>query len=161
MTWLSRVRRALYIGVPHLGSPLERAGRGLSQVLRAIPNPYTRLVADVVDLRSSGVKDLGHGVLVQPDGEGTGHPLVPLLPELSHHLLVGALGREERPLLSALLGDGVVPLASAAGRAGPGDRSPVFPQENVTVLAGVDHISLAHHAAVYAQVRAWCEKELP
>ena len=160
-SWLSRVRRALYIGVPHLGSPLERAGRTVGQVLRAIPNPYTQLAADLVDLRSSGVKDLGHGDLVKPDGEGAGRPLVPLRPELSHHLIVGALGREERPLLSALFGDGVVPLASAAGRAGPEDRSPRFPQENVKVLAGVDHIALAHHAAVYAQVRAWCEKELP
>ncbi len=134
-TWLSRVRRALYIGVPHLGSPLERAGKVVSLALRAIPNPYTRLVADVVDLRSSGVKDLGFGNLLKRDWEGAEgeaqlqnrrHP-VPLLPELSHHLLVGSLGNEERHLLSALFGDGVVPLASAAGRAGPEDRSPVFP----------------------------------
>ncbi|QRN93519.1 alpha/beta hydrolase [Archangium violaceum] len=168
-TWLSRVRRALYLGVPHLGSPLERAGRAVSHVLRAIPNPYTQLVADVVDLRSSGVKDLGYGNLVKQDWEGTEgearlqnrrHP-VPLLPELSHHLLVGSLGNDERHLLSMLFGDGVVPLASAAGRAEPEDRSPVFPQENVKVVAGVDHIALAHHAAVYAQVRAWCEQELP
>jgi triacylglycerol lipase len=168
-SWLSRVRRALYIGVPHLGSPLERAGKVVSQVLRAIPNPYTRLVADVVDLRSSGVKDLGYGNLLKRDWEGVEgtarprnrrHP-VPLLPELSHHLLVGALGQDERHMLSALFGDGVVPVASAAGRAAPEDRSPVFPQENVKVVAGVDHIALAHHAAVYEQVRDWCDQELP
>ncbi|WP_239014912.1 esterase/lipase family protein [Archangium violaceum] len=169
LTWLSRVRRALYIGVPHLGSPLERLGKVVTWALRSIPNPYTQLVADIANLRSNGVKDLGFGNLLKQDWEGTDsqaplqnrrHP-VPLLPELSHHLLVGSLGRDERHLLSALFGDGVVPLSSAAGRAGAMDRSPVFPQENVKVVAGVDHIALAHHADVYAQVRAWCEGELP
>lgn len=169
LSWLSRVRRALYIGVPHLGSPLERLGKVVTWALRSIPNPYTQLVADVANLRSSGVKDLGFGNLLKQDWEGADreaplhnrrHP-VPLLPEISHHLLVGSLGRDERHLLSALFGDGVVPLSSAAGRAGVADRSPVFPQENVKVVPGVDHIALAHHADVYTQVRAWCEKELP
>lgn len=153
-SWLSRVRRAIYIGVPHLGSPLERMGKVVTEALRAIPNAYTQLVADVVNLRSSGVKDLGLANL------GRHHP-IPLLPEVSHHLLVGSLGPDEHHLLSLLFGDGVVPLASAAGRAGAADPRPVFPQENVKVVAGVNHIALAHHADVYAQVRAWCEKELP
>lgn len=167
--WLSCVRRAFYIGVPHLGSPLERLGNAVSWVLRKIPNAYTKLVADVADLRSSGVKDLGFANLLKQDWEGANpeallqnrrHP-VPLLPGISHHLIVGALAQDERKWVSLLFGDGVVPLASAAGRAGPTDRSPVFPQENVRVVTGIDHVALAHHPVVYARLQAWFGTEQP
>jgi pimeloyl-ACP methyl ester carboxylesterase len=168
-SWLSRVRRALYLAVPHLGSPLERLGKVVASTLRAIPNPYTQLVADVVNLRSNGVKDLGLAHLTKQDWQGANseallhdrrHP-VPLLPGISHHLLVGTLAPEERHLVSLLFGDGVVTMASAAGRAGPEQRSPLFPQDNVRVVTGINHITLAHHASVYAHVRTWCETELP
>ncbi|MCP3143691.1 esterase/lipase family protein [Pyxidicoccus xibeiensis] len=168
-TWLSRVRRAFYIGVPHLGSPLERVGNAVSWVLRKVPNAYTQLIADVVDLRSNGVKDLGMARLLRRDWDGAAvdvpiqsrcHP-VPLLPGISHHLLVGALAARERHLLSVLFGDGVVPLASASGRAGHVDHDLRVPPENVRVLTGIHHVALAHDAQCYAGLRAWFEEASP
>ncbi|MFP2924263.1 esterase/lipase family protein [Pyxidicoccus sp. 3LG] len=153
-TWLSRVRRAVYIGVPHLGSPLERVGSAVSWVLRKVPNAYTQLIADVVDLRSNGVKDLGVPL------QSRGHP-VPLLPGISHHLLVGALAAGERHLFSLLFGDGVVPLTSAAGRAGGADHDLRVPPENVRVVTGIHHVALAHDAQCYAGLRAWFEEASP
>ncbi len=166
LAWLEHVRRAIYIGVPHQGAPLERLGQGVAHLLRAVPNGYTRLVADVLDLRSSGVKDLGFANLLQRDWEGATreellrnrrHP-VPLLPGISHHLIVGTLGTDEKHVLSLLFGDGIVRVASAAGRAQPAHRSPLFPQEHVAVVPGVDHIGLAHHPAVYARLAAWLQE---
>jgi triacylglycerol lipase len=168
-TWLSRVRRAVYIGVPHLGSPLERMGTAVTRMLRKVPNAYTQLVADVVDLRSSGVKDLGVARLLRRDWEGVApdvplqhhaHP-VPLLPGISHHLLVGALAAGERHLLSMLFGDGVVPLASASGRAGSASHDLLVPPENLCVVTGVHHLALAHDAKVYARLQAWFEEASP
>lgn len=165
-TWLSRVRRAVYVGVPHLGAPLERVGAGVAHLLRLVPNGYTRLIADVLDLRSSGVKDLGFANLLQRDWEGATreqllrsrrHP-VPLLPGIKHHLVVGTLGRDEKHLLSLLFGDGMVRVASAAGRSRPGHPSPLFPQEDVAVVPGVAHIALAHHPAVHAHLKRWLEE---
>jgi triacylglycerol lipase len=164
--WLSHVRRAVYIGVPHLGAPLERVGQRVAHLLRKVPNAYTRLIADVADLRSSGVKDLAFSNLLQRDWEGATreellrnrrHP-VPLLPGISHHLVVGTLGKDEKHLLSLLFGDGMVRVASAAGRARPGDPAPLFPQEHVAVVPGVGHLALAHHPAVYASLKAWLEE---
>ncbi|MBZ4410909.1 GPI inositol-deacylase [Myxococcus sp. XM-1-1-1] len=155
LPWLCLVRRSCSIGVPHFGSPLERMGTVVAQVLRAVPNPYTRLVADVVDLRSSGVKDLGVARLRRQDWEDTSTPCTPLRPPqgIAHHLIVGALGQEGR-WVSALFGDGVISLASASGRTGPRDSSPLFPAQNVQVVAGIDHVTLAHHASVYERLRA-------
>jgi hypothetical protein len=163
--WLAHVRRAFYLAVPHLGAPLERLGQGVAHVLRAVPNAYTRLIADVLDLRSSGVKDLGFGNLLSRDWEGATreqllrnrrHP-VPLLPGIRHHLVVGTLGQDEKHMLSLLFGDGMVRVASAAGRAAEGHPSPLFPQEDVAVVPGVDHVGLAHHPAVYPHLKRWLE----
>lgn len=163
--WLPLVRRAIYLGTPHLGAPLERFGNVLSWALGRLPNPYTRLVADLLNLRSSGVKDLRYANLRREDWEGADpdallqngrHP-VPLLPHIRHHLVAATLMDE--PHLALLFGDALVPLDSAAGRAEPRHRSAIFPQDQVRVLPALDHLRLAHHPDVYAVVRAFCEEE--
>jgi triacylglycerol lipase len=163
--WLPLVKRAFYLGTPHLGAPLERFGNALTWVLRAIGNPYTKLIADIGDLRSSGVKDLRYANLRREDWEGADadallqnlrHP-VPLLPHIRHHLIAGTL--LEDPTLSMLFGDALVPIRSATGRARPRDRSSPFPQKHVRILPAFDHLRLAHDPEVYAQLRAWCEEE--
>jgi pimeloyl-ACP methyl ester carboxylesterase len=163
--WLARVRRAFYLGTPHLGTSLERLGNVITWALGSIPNPYTELIADLAKLRSSGIKDLGYSNLRREDWEGADadallqnrrHP-VPLLPQIRHHLVAGTLMAE--PHLALLFGDALVSLDSATGRAKPHHRSAVLPQSHVRVLPSCDHMRLAHHPEVYAAVRAWCEEQ--
>lgn len=134
--WLSLVRRAFYIGTPHLGSPWERAGRTISKILRAIPDPYTRLAADLAELRSAGIKDLGDPL----------HPL-PLLPSIEHNLLAGYMNET----LADLFGDGLVPLPSSTRRHPSIDASP----DRIQVFPRLSHLTLAHHPDVYAQIATW------
>lgn len=157
--WLPLVRRALYVGTPHRGAPLERAGRVLSAVLQAIPDPYTRLIADVADLRSDGLKDLGDADLRHEDRaqrtvrftlRDKRHP-VPLLPEIAHHLVAGTLSRE--PWITALFGDAVVPLSSATGGGALGDG---LDPARVRVFPGLGHGAIPRSLDVYAQLREWC-----
>lgn len=166
--WLPLARRAIYVGSPHLGAPLERFGNVVAWALANLPTPYTRLAADLVNLRSSGVKDLRYGSLRREDWEGadadallanTRHP-VPLLPHIRHHLIAGHLTDDPR-LAALFFGDALVPIDSASGRAAAHHRSAIFPQEHVRILPSFDHLSLAHHPDVYAVVRAFCEEELP
>jgi triacylglycerol lipase len=166
--WLTLVKRAFYLGTPHLGAPLERFGNVLTWVLRkvgdTIGDPYTPLIAAILNLRSSGVKDLRYANLRREDWEGSDadallqnrrHP-VPLLPQIRHHLVAATLSDD--PILLLLFGDAIVPLRSATGRARPPDRSALFPQEHVRVLSRLDHLSLAHEPEVYGLLRTWFEE---
>ncbi|MBL0197710.1 MAG: alpha/beta hydrolase [Myxococcales bacterium] len=163
--WLQLVRRCFYVGTPHRGAPLERAGRLLTRVLGAIPEPTTRLVGELADLRSAGLKDLGdadlrHEERARPKPalrlSDAAHP-VPLLPEIHHTLLAGTLSAE--PWLASLFGDSLVPVPSGtfAGR----DDAPISP-ENVVVFPGMSHVTLAHDARVYdALLARWGDRATP
>lgn len=162
--WSRLVGRAFYLGTPHLGAPLERLGHVVSWTLNEVGNPYTSLIAEIINLRSDGVKDLGFANLRREDWEGTTadaflqnsrHP-VPLLPHVRHHLIAGALSTD--PYLGMLFGDAVVPVTSATGQAETRHRSAVFPQEHVKIIGGMDHLRIAADPEVYAQIRAWCEE---
>lgn len=162
--WLGLVKKAFYIGSPHLGAPLERLGNVLTWTLDKINHPITAVVADVVNLRSEGVKDLRYGNLRREDWEGKDaddllqnhrHP-TPLLASIRHHLVVGTLSRDVTSTI--LFGDVLVPVKSAAGLAKPADRAPIFPQEHVAIMPGRNHLQLAHDEAVYEHLLAWCKE---
>ncbi|GAB4521112.1 MAG: hypothetical protein Tsb0020_39720 [Haliangiales bacterium] len=160
--WLPLAKRAIYLGTPHLGAPLERLGNLTTWLLTHIDNPYTKLIAEIGNLRSDGIKDLRYANLTQQDWEHLDtdallqnhrHP-VPLMPHIQHHLIAGAVVRDLR--LAPLFGDAMVPLRSATGRARPSDRSPAFPQQHVRVIPGLSHGRLTQAPEVYQHLRAWC-----
>jgi pimeloyl-ACP methyl ester carboxylesterase len=143
MPWLAHVKRAIYIGTPHRGAPLERVGRTVTRLLRSIDDPYTRLFADLGNLRSTGIKDLG-------DADSRD-----LLPEIQHYLIAGSL--VDGKLASTLFGDGIVPVPSATNdlvRA-------ALPPDHVAILPGVGHLAIARHPAVYERIRAWLTPASP
>jgi pimeloyl-ACP methyl ester carboxylesterase len=160
--WLGLLEKAIYVGTPHLGAPLERAGRIVSRILRAIDDPYTRLVGELADLRSDGLKDLGDADLRHEDRAAKGarlrdarHP-VPLLPGIQHYLIAGTLS--DTTWLGPLVGDSVVPLESAT--AGLFDPS-ALPPSHVRVFSGINHIALAHDPSVYEAILGFCQEESP
>ena len=164
MRWLPLVRRAIYVGTPHLGAPYERLGRALSKIAAVVPDPFVRLAAQIGDLRSDGIKDLGDADLRHEDRErrhaarslrDPRHP-VPLLPGIEHYMVAGALSTD--PRLAMVFGDALVPMASGTNglRAEPGTRA--LPPRHVKVFAGTAHMTLAHDLHVYEQIRAWCEE---
>jgi len=152
--WLRLVTRAIYLGTPHQGAPMERFGRGIARVLHAIPDPYTQLIAQLGDLRSAAIKDLGDADLRhadrvrQPRGVSlldAAHP-VPLLPHIQHRLVAGSLAD---PRLAMLFGDGIVPMSSATHRP-PGTFT------TIKMMPGISHMRLAHHPEVGAEIIRWC-----
>ena len=165
--WLPRVRRALYVGTPHQGAPMERAGRVIAKILRAVPDPYTQLAAQLAHLRSDGIKDLGDADLRHQDRAAglpriglrdPRHP-VPLLPQIQHYLVAGSLSKD--PWLAALFGDSIVPLRSASDGAVVDAPSFALPPDHARIVSGVSHLDLAHSKAVYQHLRDWCAQPSP
>ena len=99
--WIYAVDTVVTLGSPFRGAPLERVARaalGLgSRFAAAAP------IVALGDHRSTGIKDLG-------DGTGVGIP-----PQVRHIAVVAMKGSTRADLTSVALGDGLVPVYSAAG----------------------------------------------
>jgi hypothetical protein len=125
--------------MPHEGADLEKLALAATDVLHAVPSPITRLLGNVLNLRSRGVKDLGFGV------SHAGADPVAWLATARHHVVAGTLTEDPGHPVSRVLGDVLVRLP---GRAAPDLR--VFP--------GIHHFALAHDSRVYEQIRTWFDR---
>jgi len=161
LSWLPLVKRTIYVGTPHRGAPTERAGRVLTKLLAKIPDPYVKLAADLADLRSAGIKDLGDADLTHADREKTAatrtlalrdaqHP-IPLLPEIEHFLVCAS--SSEDPTIAMWFGDSIVPLPSASFGKIQGAGDLALDHDHVVYLAGLSHIILPCHDRVWNAIR--------
>ncbi|MCL4819192.1 MAG: GPI inositol-deacylase [Vicinamibacteria bacterium] len=159
--WPDRVDALVFLGTPHHGAPLERAGHGLSLVLRA--TPYAAPLARLGRVRSAGITDLRHGNLLDEDWDGhdrfarTGdrrRPL-PLPAGVPCFALAATTGARRGDARDCLLGDGLVPLDSALGRHAEPRHTLAFAPERQWVGHRINHLELLGHPEVYAQLRRW------
>ena len=159
--WLSRLSTMVFLGTPHHGAPLERGGHWIDLILGA--TPYTAAFARLGKLRSAGITDLRHGSLLDADWAGDASAIrhgdhrtpVPLPAGVACHAVAGSLGTEAGALHGKLLGDGLVPVASALGRHRVKSRVLAFEPERTFVAQGVGHLALLDSPAVCAQLRTW------
>ena len=158
--WPGRLDDLVFLGTPHHGAPLERAGHGVDTVLGAAP--YAAPFARLGKLRSAGITDLRHGSLIDADWAGRDrfargeHPQpVPLPATVRCHAAAASLGQHEGTLKNRLLGDGLVPLRSALGRHRDPARALAFAEGRQWIGHGMGHLDLLDHPAVYARLRQW------
>jgi hypothetical protein len=138
--WTRHVRQVFMLGAPHAGAPLEQLTAAAGGLLARIPE--TRPVAKAIEQRSAGIKDLGHGYLLDEDWrEGSSHD-VPFLDCAKHYFVSAGAGRNL-----------LVTRRSAWGRR---RHEPMrFPAEHYAHIEGVTHLGLLNHPAVYAQIHRW------
>lgn len=151
--WLGRLRNLVFLGTPHEGAPLERGGHWLDRILGA--SPYTAAFTRLGKIRSAGITDLRHGSILDEDwarGSAARHAVA--LPEgVACHAIAGSLARREGELKERLLGDGLVPLASALGdHAGP-DGSALIAPSRQSIAYGVNHLGLLRSQQVYRRLK--------
>ena len=158
--WVSRVRHIVYLGSPHLGAPLEKATNVATNVLGHFDTTATRVIRDVLNTRSAGVKDLRFGNLVDQDwldcdpDELMNNRRVPIpwLATARHHLVAG------QALAVGTFGDAMVWPDSAAGRA-HGSQPGAPDGSDVQVIPGLGHLALARHPAVYEHIERWVQHD--
>ncbi|MDB5064073.1 MAG: PGAP1-like protein [Chloroflexi bacterium] len=141
LPWVGRVRHCVYLGTPHDGAALERAARRAAGALRLLPE--TRALASAIEVRSAGIRDLAH-----PE-------LGPLLASARHHAIAATVGASPHHLSSRLLGDTLVPHASALGHGRSGGAALALDEDDRHHLGGLHHFSLLDHPLVYERLRHW------
>jgi pimeloyl-ACP methyl ester carboxylesterase len=156
MAWPSRVDSLVCLGTPHLGAPLERAGHGIDLVLEALP--YAAPLARIGKARSAGINDLRHGHVADLPSEGrrtSRSAMVPLPDRTRCFAVAASLGPETGRIKARLLGDGLVPVASALGEHRDPARRLAFPADHRAVVHDTGHLDLLSSSAVYAALHGW------
>ena len=159
--WPHRLDDLAFLGTPHHGAPLERAGQDIDTLLSA--TPYAAPFARLARLRSAGITDLRHGNLVDEDWKGGDRfegttdrrQAIPLAAGPRHYAIAGTLAQAEGDLKDKLLGDGLVPVASALGKHRLAKRALKFVPGHQRVFEQVGHMKLLSEPAVFEQLRDW------
>jgi pimeloyl-ACP methyl ester carboxylesterase len=147
LAWPQRVDDLVFLGTPHHGAPLERAGHGLDLLLSA--TPYAAPLARLGRVRSAGITSLRHGQLLAEPGH------VPLPAHVRCYAVAASLGDREGDLKHRLLGDGLVPLESALGHHKSAAQTLHIAPERQWVGYGINHMELLNHPGVAAQLQQW------
>jgi hypothetical protein len=159
--WPDRLDDLVCLGTPHHGAPLERAGQGVDLLLSA--TPYAGPLGRLAKLRSAGITDLRHGNLVDEDWVGgdrferaTDRRLpLPLPTGPRCYSIAGTTGAAAGDLKDRLLGDGLVPVASAHGRHRLARRTLKFAPDRQRTFERTNHMQLLSSAEVFEQLRTW------
>lgn len=145
--WPDLVTETVYLGTPHRGAPLERAGAWIEKQLRR--SPFTAPFADFADRRSRGIQDLRHGAVAQSDASApSASPHDDTAFSSGRTLYVAGALTPEFPTRNPV-GDGLVPVSSAL------DTSAFSRPSDRRVFEGLGHLDLLHAPVVTEHLRRW------
>jgi pimeloyl-ACP methyl ester carboxylesterase len=158
LRWPARVSDLVCLGTPHQGAPLERVGHGVDVLLSAAP--YAAPLARLGKLRSAGINDMRHGNIVSgraSDADTQQEEQVGLPDGTRCYAIAGNLGPAAGSIKGKLLGDGLVPVASALGRHDDRARRLHFADDRQAVVQDTGHLDLLASAEVYGLLRGWLQ----
>lgn len=159
--WRRHLRQMVFLGSPHHGAPLERGGNWVDILLGA--SAYSAPFSRLGKIRSAGITDLRHGNLQDQDWSGrdrfarSGDRRLPLpLPAgVACYAIAASTARKPGSLGERLIGDGLVPLASALGRHDDPRLDLALPAARQWVGYGIGHLDLLSDRDVYERLRGW------
>jgi len=159
--WRRRVDKLVFLGTPHHGAPLERGGNWVDILLGV--SPYSAPLARLGKIRSAGITDLRFGNLIDEDwnkrdrfARSSDRPVAVPLPEgVACFAIAATTAKKAGDLSGRLLGDGIVPLASALGHHANPRLALVFDESRQWVAHGINHLDLLSRSEVYAQIKRW------
>ena len=161
MQWPDRIGNIVFLGTPHHGAPLERAGNWLDEILSSMP--YTKPFGALNQLRSAGITDLRYGNVLHEDWHGHNRfhlkpdtrQLAPLPETVGCHTVAATLTENRGALADHLVGDGVVPLHSALGQHKEEQRRLSFSKSSQMIVYQTNHMDLLNSPEVLDQITLW------
>jgi pimeloyl-ACP methyl ester carboxylesterase len=158
--WLKRLDHIVFLGTPHFGAPLERAGAWVDFLIGI--SPYTAPFARLGKVRSAGIKDLRHGNLRDEDWQenpaaaARATPAsLPLPDGVRCYAIAATKSQPAKTSGARLRGDGLVPVSSALGQHRDTSRALAIPEAHRWVGHGMGHFDLLGHSDVYARLKGW------
>ncbi len=160
-TWTKHLKKIAFLGTPHHGSSLERAGNYLDVILETIP--YAKPFARLGKVRSAGITDLRYGNLIDEDWQGNDRfeihgdqrQSIPLPNRIECYNIAATIGKATDPVSPRLFGDGLVDIESALGQHKNPDKDLRFREENSWVAYENTHLDLLNNPKIYAKIKAW------
>ena len=161
LAWPARLKHIVFLGTPHHGAPLERAGHWVDIVLGS--TRYSAPFARLGQLRSAGITDLRHGHVRDEDWQGHDRfqhradmrqPL-PLPDGVACHALAATTAARRSPAADRLVGDGLVPLRSALGQHAQRRHRLAFAKQSQCIVYRTGHLALLSSPEVTQQILRW------
>jgi triacylglycerol lipase len=133
LAWVTALGEVICLGTPHQGSDVERAAELVGRAVGWFPQSAP--LAALFTLRSTGIKDLRHGLAVET-ADSPGRQL----------FVAATLAQDPGSWPGRLFGDLLVTPASATDPTQRADRH---------TFGGISHSALLRHPRVYAELHRW------
>ena len=163
--WVKKLKNIVFLGTPHHGAPLEKAGNWVDVLLGV--TPFSAPFKKLAELRSSGITDLRFGYVLDSDWQGQDrfktktkqeqdrHEHLPLPDGVGCFTVAATLAAKRSLLADRLIGDGLVPLNSALGVHRDPTRSLAFAKSSQRIIYRTNHVALLGSAEVSEQLLTW------
>lgn len=158
--WLGKLEKLVFLGTPHHGAPLERAGNWLEILMSAVP--YSAPLARLGRIRSAGIRDLRYGNLVDEDWQGLhdraphdSRTSVPLPEDVQCFAVAASLRAMSAARGMRIAGDGLVPVESALGHHEVPSLDLAIPEHRQFTAHGLNHFELRTSPEVYERLHLW------
>ncbi len=162
--WPALLKNMVFLGTPHHGAPLERAGNWIDVLLGS--TSFTAPFAKLAQLRSAGITDLRFGHVLDEDWLGHDRfrrqpdkrQVVPLPEGVACFTIAATTAAKRSHLADRLIGDGLVPLHSALGQHDDPQRHLGFKKSAQWIAYRMNHLGLLSSPEVTRQLVAWLGK---
>ena len=163
--WVSKLKHIVFLGTPHHGAPLEKAGNWVDVLLGT--TPFSAPFKKLAELRSSGITDLRFGNVLDSDWQGedrfkpktkqehVDREHLPLPDGVACFTVAATLAAKRSLLADRLIGDGLVPLNSALGVHRDPSHSLVFAKSSQLIVYRTSHMALLGSSEVSEQLLTW------
>ena len=159
--WAEYLKKIVFLGTPHHGAPLEKAGNWVDLFLGM--HHFTAPLTRITQIRSAGIADLRHGYIVESDTHSERRfdfasdqrKPIPLPDGVACFAIATTSSASPNAISKHLVGDGLVPLNSALGIHENEAFNLNFKPEHQWVGNNISHLGLLGNKTIYDVIHRW------